>query len=45
MLHLEILFLHFGGVNVEPHVEEDEFALPLVGGQRVPPEDGLPGIS
>ncbi len=23
VLHLEVLFLHFGGVNVQPHVEED----------------------
>jgi hypothetical protein len=45
VLHLKVFFLHFGRVNVEPHVEEDKFALPLVGGQRVPPEDRLPDIS
>src|ERR1035441_3368019 len=45
MLHLEVFFLHFGGGNVEPHVEEDELTLPLVGGQRVGPDDGLPDTS
>ena len=44
-LSLRLLPVHFGGVNVQPHVEKDEFRLSLVGGERVPPEYRLPDLS
>ncbi len=45
VLELEVLLLHFGRMDVQPHVEKDQFGLSLVGGQRVPPDDRLPDIA
>ena len=45
VLELEILFLHLGRMNVQPHVEKDQFGLSLVGGERIPPHDRLPDFA
>jgi hypothetical protein len=42
---LHILFLHLGGMDVQPHIEKDQFGLSLVGGERVPPHDRLPDLA
>jgi hypothetical protein len=39
---LEILFLHLGRMDMQPHVEKDQLGLPLVGGERIPPHNRLP---
>src|ERR1035438_7478559 len=42
---LHILHLHFGRMDMQPHVEKDQFGLSLVGGQRIPPDDRLPDFA
>ena len=42
---LQILFLHLGRMDMQPHVEKDQFGLSLVGGERIPPHDRLPDFA
>jgi hypothetical protein len=39
VLELQVFFFDLGRMNVQPHIEKDQFGLSLVGGQRIPPYD------